>query len=276
MTEFSLPTGTGYVTVMSESGRITALAPGPDGPNLLWAGEVNGVAGGDRLWPAPETTYFYDDPRDRASWRCRSEIDPGSWQLDSENPVQVQQTVVGMRFARRIRALAALRVPTSLLWAAYLVDDEVSTEAWASAWHLVMVPTPASVIVLPWRRPVSFLEPLPRMDAAWIRAPTEGGRWKLGFPPSDEGSVFLAALGDPDPGGLVVVESEAPASGTYVDRPFGGGPAAAVQVFGAGLEGFLELEHHAPLETRRASASVIGAWGSRQSRLELIEALAPR
>ena len=222
--------------------------------------------GGDRLWPAPEVEIFYDED---GAWRCPPDIDPGDWSMSaSGRGVDLEQNVRGAAFRRSIRAGS---VATDLPYCAYRVDDEVSsTEGW-SAWHLVMAPAPARVFVLADKEPVTYYAPAPEFDDGWTLA-TGKDRWKVGFPPNDDGRVLMAAIGVDDPGGLVAVVSTAPADGMYVDVPPDGGDPTAIQVYDDGEAGFCELEHHAPVGAA-SSALVVGAWGSASERRRLIQVL---
>lgn len=268
----TLASGHGHVVVERHGGRVAELRPGPDLPNLLWRGDGTPVPGGDRLWPAPELEVFYENPADPASWRCPPELDPGDWQLtETPDGVALRQGALGAAFSREVEPLADR--PWTLPWAGYRVTDEVRSDRGWSAWHVVMVPAPAQVFVRRAGSPVVYYPPAPPVAGGWIEASGKAPRWKLGFAPPPDGRVLLAALGPEDPGPLVVLLAEAPPSGTYVDRPPDGGPGTAVQVYDAGGEGFCELEHHAPREQGRTQATVIGAWGPRTDREDLLRNL---
>ncbi|HVE91169.1 MAG TPA: hypothetical protein VNE62_02560, partial [Actinomycetota bacterium] len=81
---------------------------------------------------------------------------------------------------------------------------------------------------------------------------------------------ILCAIGPQDPGPLVVLLSAAPQDGTYLDEPPDGGPGTAVQVYSSGGAGFCEIEHHAPLETRRSDATVAAVWGPMRERMDVV------
>ncbi|HVL82498.1 MAG TPA: hypothetical protein VM840_12990, partial [Actinomycetota bacterium] len=264
--------GTGSVVVTREGGRVAELRCGEDGPNLLYEGEAP-VAGGDRLWPAPEVEVFYDEA---GRWRVPREVDPGSWTMEMDGPVaSLEQSAVGMRMSRRVRALDRPPLQTSMPWAGYEVADAVSGAAGRSAWHLVMLPTPQDIYVRAHGDPVAYYAPIPALREGWLSTGTTGDRWKLGFAPPGDGRVLLAAMGRDDPGPLVVLASQADPSGTYVDVPPTGGPATAVQVFEAVEYPFCEIEHHAPLETGETRAVVAAVWGSREDRLDWLSRLPP-
>lgn len=271
MDSLTLRAGTGCAVVVADGGRVAELRPAHDVPNLLWRGEDALVAGGDRVWPAPEVELFYSDD----AWRCPPEVDPGSWTLEgtSDDVAELRQTALGAMFRRTIRPLDDLGVDADIPWSGYSTSDVLETDERWSIWHLVMVHAPARVFVGAWREPVEYYAPRPDEIEGWIDARDEPPRWKIGFAPAEDGNVTLAALDGDDPGGLVVVFSKADPSGTYVDVPPGGGPATAVQVYGSGGDGFCELEHHAPLETRAVSSVVVGAWGTRSERIGLLDAM---
>lgn len=269
----TFPSGTGRVVVECAGGRVAELRPADDAPNLLWLGDTAPVAGGDRLWVAPEVEIFYETPEPEG-WRCPPELDPGEWSLERVDGTAVlEQSALGASLRRRIGPLEDLRAPTELAWTGYRVVDEVEASSRWSAWHIVPVPAPARLYVRDGSDPVVYYAPRPDEIEGWIDARDAEPRWKVGYPAPADGKVVLAAMDDDDPGGLIVLLSAADPEGTYVDVPLGEESASAVQVFGSGGRGYCELEHHAPLETRRAASVVVGAWGSRQERLWLLAAL---
>lgn len=228
------------------------------------------MAGGDRLWIAPELEIFYGDD---GEWRCPPELDPGSWSaVVSGDEVLLSQEALGCTLARVVRS-AVVEAPRGLDWAAYELSDTVRALRGWSAWHVVMVPAPARIFVRDTNEPVVYYAPAPPIAGGWIDASDEPPRWKLGFGPPADGRFVLGAAGPEDPGPLVVVTGEADPAGTYVDVPPDGGVAAPVQVYCSGGQGFCELEHHAPLETRAARSTVVGAWGPMRARLDLLRSL---
>lgn len=274
MQSVRLPSGTGEVDVVEEGGRIAGLYPDIEGPNLLWRGDtVAPLTGGDRLWLAPERDVLYEgDPSVRDNWRCPAELDPGSWAGRAEGgQVSLRQEALGAEMRRTIRPLREPLADTDLPWTGCEVDEEVLTDRDWSGWHLAMVPVPARLFVRDARDPVVIFRPAPQPEAGWVRA-TGTGEWKLGFDAPDDGRVVVAAVGDADPGRLVVLATYADPAGTYVDvPPPGGGPATAIQLYDSPHLGFCEIEHHFPLETRAATTVLFGAFGSVADRLELLE-----
>jgi hypothetical protein len=267
-----LASGTGTVVVTRTGARVSELRVSDDGPNVLYAGPA-AVAGGDRLWPAPEIDVFHDE---RGAWRAPAELDPGEWVMSMDGPeVVLTQTALGMRMSRRVRALTSPPAVTGMGWAGYVVTDTVTGHASRSAWHLVMLPTPQEIYVRDHSDPVVYYAPAPAPADSWLATGSTGGRWKIGFAPPPDGSVLLAAMSADDPGALLAVLSLADPAGTYVDRPPDGGPATAVQVYDSGDEGFCELEHHASLESRTTTATVVAVWGPRAERLDWLAALPP-
>ncbi|MFA5785912.1 MAG: hypothetical protein WDA71_02850 [Actinomycetota bacterium] len=174
---------------------------------------------------------------------------------------------------RRISALTELGVSSDLPWAGYRVVDRVETQRPWSAWQLIMLPAPADIFVRGAREPVTYFPPAPSPSSGWIRSTGEPPYWKLGFPPPADARVLLAAMQDVDPGSIVILMGEADPNGTYVDAPPQGGPGCAMQVYGSAGVGFCEIEHHASLETRCMDSTVIAAWGTRQERQDLLDAL---
>lgn len=272
--ELIFPSGMGTLRVVRRAGRIAELRPGPRLPNLLWRGEGATVDGGDRVWLAPEREHFYDDPDDIDSWRCPTEIDPGEWKLDgSDDRAMLRQSVLGAGLCRTIEPVVDLPCPCELPWAAYSVIDELETDRPWSTWHLVMAAAPSRVFVGESTGRVELYSPAPQEEGAWLDAADIAPRWKVGYPPPPSGVGVLAAVGADDPAGMVVLIAEVDPTGTYVDVPLRGGEATALQVFNSGGDGFCELEHHAPLETRRARSIVVGVWGPRPERLAFLESV---
>ena len=266
--------GTGSFEVSREGGRIVSLVPGPGIPDLLHSEPVSDALGGDRAWLSPELDLFYEDPTDLDSRVHPEELDPGTWALDrSADVLNLQQRFKGAEMSRKIVPLEVPIAPTSSSWAGYRVVDKAVTEQRWSAWHIVMVPSPADIYVAAGDA-VAYYSPAPEIKDGWIRSEDGPPRWKLGFHAPKNGSVFLAAVGDSDPGPVVILAADLPAEGNYVDRPPGGNVGTAAQVYSSGGDGFCELEVHAPLESRSVESFVMGAWGTRDERLRLIETIA--
>ncbi|HVE91759.1 MAG TPA: hypothetical protein VNE62_05615, partial [Actinomycetota bacterium] len=100
--------GTGSVVVTRAGARVAELRCGEHLPNVLYDGPAP-VAGGDRLWPAPELEVFYEDPDDPQSWRSPPEVDPGTWTMTLEGPGAVlRQEALGSRMSRHVRPLEEL------------------------------------------------------------------------------------------------------------------------------------------------------------------------
>ena len=270
-----LRSGTGSLTVTRSGGRVQSLVAAPGLPNLLYSGTAaTGVLGGDRLWPAPEVKIFYETREGSAYWRCPPELDPGAWSLDGGNPVQLAQSPGGATLERLIWPLEGIPVACELPWAGYRVVDRVTGKPGWSAWHIVVVPAPARIFVREAQDAVTYYHPAPAVEAGWTVATGDLPRWKIGFPPPRDGRLFMAALGTSDPGPLVTISSTAPVGGTFVDTPPAGGQGTASQIYNSAGEGFCELEHHAPLESGSTDSLVLGAWGSLEDRLFLLDRLA--
>lgn len=272
--EVTVRSGDGSFVVVRHGGRILSLTPRPGLPNLLFPGLAStGVLGGDRLWAAPEVDIFYPDPANRADWRCPAQLDPGSWQLVVDDAVVLSQKAMGASFVRRITALAEPPVPCDLAWSGYRVLDRVHGKQGWSAWHVLVIPAPARIFVSGGTDGVEYYPPVPTTRNGWIEASGKAPRWKVGFSPPADGRLTLAALDPSETGSLVAVLTNTPPDGTYVDVPPAGGPATAAQVYNSAGEGYCELEHHAPLETRSTDCVVLGAWGQMSSRLAFLDAL---
>lgn len=271
-----LASGSGEITLVEHGGRIAGLRPTLDGPNLLWRGDTAPVAGGDRLWLSPEREVLYEgDPSVRENWRCPEELDPGSWTARVlDDHVALSQEALGARMERIVRPLLAAPVETDLPWTGCEIDEEVVTDRDWSGWHLTMVPAPATMFVRSAHDPIALYGEPPELQAGWIRA-TGTREWKLGLLPPKDGRIVVAAVGDADPGSLVVITSYADPAGTFLDRPpWVDGPETAIQLYDSPNLGFCEFEHHFPLETRAATTLLFGAFGPRAARLELLQRLA--
>lgn len=276
MQTIRLAAGTGEVTVTEQGGRVAGLHPAAQGPNLLWRGETAPVAGGDRLWLGPEREVIYDgDPTDRANWRCPPELDPGTWRARSDDDgVLLEQEALGARMRRHVRPLVQAPVATDLPWTGCEIRDDVEIDRDWSGWHLAMMPAPARLFVRRRGEPVPLYGVVPDPDGEWLHA-TGVEEWKVGFQPPDDGRVVMAALGDADPGSLVVLMTDADPDGTYRDLPpHGGGPTSALQLYNSPSLGFCELEHHFPLEAPTVTTVLLGCTGSRADRLAWLRALA--
>lgn len=271
------PSGTGEVVVTEHGGRIAELRTEPGGPNLLWRGDtVAPITGGDRLWLAPERELFYpEDSTERGDWRCPKELDPGSWTAQAQpGGVALRQVALGAEMRRMVRPLTELPVRCELPWAGYRVADSVHTDRGWSGWHLLMAPAPSRLYAGGARHPQAMFGSPPEPEDGSVHAAGTPPEWKLGLDPPSDGRVVLAALGPDDPGPLLVVLAEADPAATYIDVwPPGGDRPAAIELYSSPGYGFCELEHHFPLESRAGESAVIGAWGSRAARLNLIERL---
>lgn len=278
-----LRSGSGEVAVVVHGGRVAELRPVPEGPNLLWRGDVlEPLTGGDRLWLAPELTVFYPEGDTRRdSWRCPEELDPGSWAGEQrDGAVTLRQVALGATMTRTITALQQPPVATDLAWCGVRVDEQVETSRRLSGWHLTMVGQPATVFARGSGPPQAMYGQPPALQDGWLRAEPGPAEWKLGLLPPADGRAVLAALGDDDPGGMVVLLADVDPHGEYVDKPpSGDGPATALQLYSSpDGYGFCELEHHFPLQTRAATTVLLGVWAERQARLDLLDRLsaAPR
>jgi len=279
LAEATIGSGTGAFVVAREGGRIKSLTPEDGLPNVLFAGTSSstGVRGGDRLWPAPEVDIFYPDgPVDLSRWRCPPELDPGTWTMTIGTDVKLVQFALGASFERRISALSEPPVACDLPWSGYRVVDRLrGVDTW-SAWHVVMVDAPKRIVVPRVDGGTTYYPPVPTMHRGWIEASGLPPRWKAGFAPPRDGQITMAALDPTEIGSLVMLMTTAPSNGTYVDVPPGGGQATVAQVYNSAGEGFCELEHHGPLETKSTDAVVFGAWGSMPARLGILGALGVR
>lgn len=78
---------TGLLLFTQFGARLLGLYPDKNSDNALWVNENldtifannHPMVGGERLWIAPERSFFYENPRDFEGKRIPSEIDPGEY-----------------------------------------------------------------------------------------------------------------------------------------------------------------------------------------------------
>ena len=264
--------GYGSYVVREAGGRIIELDPGGGSGNVFFGG-LGGIAGGDRMWLAPEVDIFYEGAPSPDAWRCPPELDPGDWTMERNgDSVELRQTALGARMHRTVSPLQGCEAAGDLAWSGYRTISEVETTARLSAWQLLMLPAPGEVFIRGPGEETVYYPPIPALDRS-LRADGQPPRWKVGYqPPGDDRSV-LTALFDADPGPLVALITTLTKNSTYIDVPPEGGVAAPMQVFDSDGDGFFELEVHAPLETRRIESEVVAVWGSRATRMSVIDRL---
>ena len=267
--------GHGSYVVRATGGRIIELTAGGGTGNVFFGG-LGSIAGGDRMWLAPEVDIFYDGPVSPDSWRCPPELDPGDWSMERNgDAVELRQTALETRMRRTVTPLPTWEAAGALPWSGYRVIGEVETSARLSAWHLLMLPAPGEVFVRAATDRTVYYAPAP---ATGEPMHTDGlpPRWKVGFQPPVDGACVLGAVSDRDPGPLIVLTTTLSDASTYIDVPPEGGDPAPIQVFDSDGDGFFELEVHAPLETRTIESEVVAVWGSRADRISVMDRLIQR
>jgi hypothetical protein len=88
----SRDTPTGRYLFSRYGGRLIGLYPGQDDFNVLWVygnikqhiTEEQWLIGGERLWIAPERSFFYENPRDFEGYHVPTGIDPGEYIKNGE------------------------------------------------------------------------------------------------------------------------------------------------------------------------------------------------
>jgi hypothetical protein len=264
--------GHGSYVVREAGGRIIELTTGGGTGNVFFGG-LGGIAGGDRMWLAPEVAIFYDGAPTADAWRCPPELDPGDWTMERNgDAVELRQTALGARMQRTVSPLQGCEPAGELPWSGYRTIGEVETSARLSAWQLLMLPAPGEVFMRAPSDSTVYYPPVPATDGS-LRADGQPPRWKVGFQPPADDRCVLAALFDADPGALIALTTTLPRNSTYIDVPPEGGDAAPLQVFDSDGDGFFELEVHAPLETRRIESEVVAVWGSRADRMSVMSRL---
>lgn len=274
MRSISIMSGTGLAVVSEVGARVAMLKASDDLPNLMFEGFEGTVAGGDRLWLAPEVDLFYDQG---GKWSCPAELDPGSWEMaGGPDGVTLRQQALGATMSRTIEPVTALLPTEELPWAGYRVHDWVVTDRRVSAWHILMLTTGARLFGGEIaKEPVVYYSPAPKPIDGWFDTGADV-RWKVGLDVSRPGEpTVIAALYPEDPGALVVMGARLDAEGNYIDVPLGATSTRGcpIQLFDSGDRGFCEIELHAPLESRSLTSTVVTVWGSSTRRLQVLKTL---
>jgi len=128
--------------VLTERGaRLLGLFPRLDLPNVLWVHEEapakfaagEWMVGGERMWLAPERSFYYDNPRDFEGFHVPSDIDPGNYRARGDCEYESHFTLLDLSgnmvydSAVARRSFAAIPDPygTGLDYAGVEIEDSV-------------------------------------------------------------------------------------------------------------------------------------------------------
>jgi len=119
----------GSAVVTTRGARILGLFPGAadDATNALWTnphldgllrgqlrdwdGEGMGSTGGERLWIAPERSFYYYHPETFADWFCPAGMDPGHYRLSNhDEPEVVFENIFDLEDIRNWRVYRNVRM----------------------------------------------------------------------------------------------------------------------------------------------------------------------
>ncbi|MBD3392103.1 MAG: hypothetical protein GF418_08505 [Chitinivibrionales bacterium] len=153
-------TSGGRMLFTAYGARLLGMWPLADGPNPLWvskgieASMASGqwMTGGERLWIAPERSFFYENPRDFEGFHVPAGIDPGEYattgELTFENSFALLDYSTNMAFegtvARRKFEVIDDPFDSSLPCAAVRISDSVSVPSDSMAmcaWSLAQIYT---------------------------------------------------------------------------------------------------------------------------------------
>jgi hypothetical protein len=275
------------ITVRPDRGRVLQVTCG--GQGVFWTDpDAEGWnIGGDRLWLAPESEWFWlkPDTTDYQFHRVPAPIDPGAWQVTGADPAGWTAVTSGELTSTRsgdTLSVVATRTFTELdgavpglrEQAAYRIVDQLDVADGppaieVSLWKLAQVP-PGGVVSIGLTSVGSdtaarvHFEPLQPGDQASHPgrlevAITADHRWKIGLAAEHVTGRMTYARPTPD-GLLVLLRAFAPHPWLpYCDRPHGVEHGDAVQVFNGtpALGGFGEVEHHSPLAANRMGAESV-------------------
>ncbi len=204
--------------VTERGARLLGLFPSLELPNVLWVHEEaaskyrsgNWMVGGERLWIAPERTFYYENPRDFEGFHVPSDIDPGNYHacagedLTYENRFSLLDLSTNMVYdgalARRVFSAVPDPYGTGLPYAGVCIDDSIRVPACSldfCAWTVSMVytcgtrsPGTALFPVRAEARLLSYFAQVPssrcRVESGYARFRIDGGAtYKIAVAPED-------------------------------------------------------------------------------------------
>jgi hypothetical protein len=155
-----LESASGAALVTSYGARILGLFPERSGTNLLWVDKDLGnlmskeswMVGGERLWIAPERSFFYENPRDFEGHHVPAGLDPGNYvksgDLVYDNSFPLLDLISNELFEGTTtrRSFESIEDPyrTGLAYAGVRINDSISapsTSCTFSGWSIAQVYT---------------------------------------------------------------------------------------------------------------------------------------
>jgi len=273
------------LTLLPERGRVLQVTV--DGQeafwtNPNWSGDWN--AGGDRLWVAPETAWFWQTrgPVDWSRYAIPATVDPGRWKLVDHAKHccrvtqrarlrhQTQRAEVDVELSRCFSVVELPVAPFFQSWVAYRTDNELRIRGGTRGqrvglWSLLQLPAGGRLEFSCRATPAFrvYTGDVPRhywshTDRQLTCRITGKHAFKFGLAP--ELVSGRMAYARPVRGGWLVIYREFHPQPwrEYCDRPLtaSGDRGDAVQVYNDGGEfgGFGEMEFHSPaLEVGRGN-----------------------
>lgn len=283
------------IAIIPAAGRIVAIAFSANDPTLLWShpqladtervknhpAELVGGFGGERVWLAPELTYFWDG---RPNWRtfenyhCPAAIDPGAYTFVKRNSDAVTLHTEGELLARGTNNRVGFTLDRTIhiseppiprtdpilheidylgVECSHLLTIAPETDVGViGLWHLLQVPT-GSTLIVPTNntsntaaaKPVSY-----GLPGGWTVQP-DHVRWRYeGHAHAKFGLSAAVVTGraavvrqlGPDRCCILIREFPVLPDGRYGDHPYG--VPRNDQVFQAwDGYGFGEMEYHSTL-----------------------------
>jgi hypothetical protein len=287
--------GDGQLLVTEHGARVLACQlPGVDG-NLFWhspamesppvSAEALSIAGGDRLWIAPEIGWYWpsiEKAREDAGKYAATppQIDPGEYLTDSASPIHAQLSTrfkltdvrdeksIELAVSRQVRAIGDPEgMPDTLTSASFAITNILLLRggddgAVAGAWDILQIP-PAGTLICPTTTPVkaprSYYDPFGdrhvECDEQSVRFLIDGKRKiKMGLlAERTTGRMGYYRKLDADRSSLII-RIFAPMPGEpYVDLPISedetkrtGGDCLQAYNDDGNAGGFGEMEYHDP------------------------------
>jgi hypothetical protein len=270
----TIPSGSGSALRSTYGGRLLGLFPRADLPNTLWVHQSlerlmsagQWLIGGERLWIAPERSYYYENPRDFEGYHVPTGIDPGEYVKSTQDTYTNTFTLLnlltneifdGSTIQRTMRPLSD-PLHSGLAFAGVSIADEIRVPQGSSAfaaWSITQLYTGGAAapgtVVIPTKAnasTISYFSPIPSqrlvVDKESVRFAIDGSReFKLGVAPEHlRGGIiaYLSSWVGHDEWFCVIKRSDSIAQNQQecVDIAKGDpeGPRGAVQSYNSGPE----------------------------------------
>lgn len=220
-----ITSGSGSALRAGYGGRLLGLFPRTDLPNTLWVHQSlerlmsagQWLIGGERLWIAPERSYYYENPRDFEGYHVPTGIDPGEYVKSDQDCYTNTFTLLnlltndifdGSTMRRTMRPLSD-PLQSGLAFAGVSIDDEIRVPHGKSAfaaWSITQLYTggaaaPGTVVIptKPGAQTISYFNPIPSqrliLDNQAVYFAIDGAsEYKLGVAPEHLRSGIIAYL----------------------------------------------------------------------------------